>query len=206
MDIFLIETTRPKKSVIRIKAKARANTKNENDRFDRETDIREKRIGIIFKVIYVIALFFAALFTSLSTTRGGGLTDVYILEATATGFLLCLLIYMLVYIFNELKCLKLNSKSITTSQYEKTEESYSFVFTYFTLGSVVSILFSVAVGEYKEHLTQDIAALIIALCAGLAIVLGLIPPNKARKVIYAISSILWTVAAIGIFIGIAIAH
>lgn len=113
MDIFLIETTIPKKSVIRIKAKARANTKNENDRFDRETDIREKRIGIIFKVIYVIALFFAALFTSLSTTRGGGLTDVYILEATATGFLLCLLIYMLVYIFNELKCLKLNSKSIT---------------------------------------------------------------------------------------------
>lgn len=27
------------------------------NRFDRETDIREKRIGIVFKVIYVIAAF-----------------------------------------------------------------------------------------------------------------------------------------------------
>lgn len=113
-------------------------TTKEENRFDRETDIREKRIGIVFKVIYVIAAFFAALFTSLSNIREDGLTDVYILEAACTGFLLCLLVYMLVYIFNELKCLKLREEAISSWQYEKTEDSYSFVFTYFTLGSIIS--------------------------------------------------------------------
>ena len=85
------------------KVTERMKTSKEENRFDRETDIREKRIGIVFKVIYVIAAFFAALFTSLSNIRGDGLTDVYILEATCTGFLLCLLVYMLVYIFNPFK-------------------------------------------------------------------------------------------------------
>ena len=175
----------------------------EENRFDRETDIREKRIGIVFKVIYVIAAFFAALFTSLSSIREDGLTDVYILEATCTGFLLCLLVYMLVYIFNELKCLKLKQEAISSLQYEKTEDSYSFVFTYFTLGSIISVLFTVAVGALKEYLTKDMVAIIFTPCAMSAILIGNIISKRHEKVCYAISSVLWTVATSGIFVAIA---
>ena len=177
--------------------------KKEN-RFDRETDIREKRIGIVFKVIYVIAAFFAALFTSLSSIREDGLTDVYIIEAACAGFLLCLLIYMLVYIFNELKCLKLREEAISLWQYEKTEESYSFVFTYFTLGSILSALLVLTVVKYKACLTKDIVAIVITLCAMLASIMGNLMPKRQKKAFYTLSSGFWTVVAIGIFVGIGI--
>lgn len=177
-------------------------TTKEENRFDRETDIREKRIGIVFKVIYVIAAFFAALFTSLSNIREDGLTDVYILEAACTGFLLCLLVYMLVYIFNELKCLKLREEAISSWQYEKTEDSYSFVFTYFTLGSIISVLFTTTIGACKECLTKDIAAVVITLCAILASVIGNTLPKRFYKVCCIISSALWTVVSAGTFVGV----
>ena len=186
------------------KVTERVETSKEENRFDRETDIREKRIGIVFKVIYVIAAFFAALFTSLSSIRADGLTDVYILEAACTGFLLCLLVYMLVYIFNELKCLKLKQEAISSQQYEKTEDSYSFVFTYFTLGSIISVLFTVAVGALKEYLTKDMVAIIFTLCALSAILIGNTISKRHEKVCYAISSFLWTVATSGIFVAIAL--
>lgn len=176
----------------------------EENRFDRETDIREKRIGIVFKVIYVIAAFFAALFTSLSSIREDGLTDVYILEATCTGFVLCLLVYMLVYIFNELKCLKLREEAISSWQYEKTEDSYSFVFTYFTLGSIISVLFIITIGACKEYLTKDIVAIVVTMCAIMASVIGNMMPKRFYKVCCIISSALWTVVSSGIFIGMAI--
>lgn len=176
----------------------------EENRFDRETDIREKRIGIVFKVIYVIAAFFAALFTSLSSIREDGLTDVYILEATCTGFVLCLLVYMLVYIFNELKCLKLREEAISSWQYEKTEDSYSFVFTYFTLGSIISVLFIITIGACKEYLTKDIVAIVVTMCAIMASVIGNMMPKRFYKVCCIISSALWTVVSSGIFIGTAI--
>lgn len=176
----------------------------EENRFDRETDIREKRIGIVFKVIYVIAAFFAALFTSLSSIREDGLTDVYILEATCTGFLLCLLVYMLVYIFNELKCLKLKQEAISSLQYKKTEDSYSFVFTYFTLGSIISVLFTITIGACKEYLTKDIVAIVVTVCAIMASVIGNVMSKRFEKGCRILSSALWTMVAAGIFVGIAV--
>lgn len=186
------------------KVTERMETTKEENRFDRETDIREKRIGIVFKVIYVIAAFFAALFTSLSNIRGDGLTDVYILEAACTGFLLCLLVYMLVYIFNELKCLKLREEAISSWQYEKTEDSYSFVFRYFTWGSIISALFAITIGACKEYLTKDIVAIVITLCAILASVIGSVMSKRFEKGYRILSSALWTIVAVGIFVGIAV--
>lgn len=183
------------------KGAAQETTKEEN-RFDREADIREKRIGTVFKVIYVIAAFFAALFTSLSSIREDGLTDVYILEAACTGFLLCLLVYMLVYIFNELKCLKLRKEAISSWQYEKTEENYSFIFSYFTIGSIISVLLVIALGICKEYLTKDTVIVVSSLCAIVSSAIGNISTKHLHKICRIISSILWTVASIFFFVGV----
>lgn len=113
-----------KKPTIYLKPIDRPCRPKANCQFNQDADIREKRIGIIFKVIYVIAAAFAALFMSLANMREDGLTDLYIIAAACTGFLLCLLVYMLMYIFNELKCLKLRQDTITAQQFEKTENSY----------------------------------------------------------------------------------
>ena len=174
----------------------------EETRFYRETDIREKRIGIVFKVIYVVAAFFAALFTSLSVIREFGLSDVYILESVCAGFLLCLLVYLLTYIFNEMKCLKLRQEAISLWQYKRTEESYAFVFTYFTIGSIISVLLAVAIGVYKEFLTKSIVILVISLGALIACVIGNITAKRLYKTCCVISSVLWTVVSAGFFISI----
>lgn len=189
--------------VARPKTAIQSQVVEEENRFTRETDIREKRIGIVFKVIYVIAAFFAALFTSLSGIREDGLTDVYILEAMCTGFLLCLLVYMLVYIFNELKCLKLKQEAISAFQYTRTEDSYTFVFTYFTLGGIVSAFLIMAVVSFEEHLTKDIVAIVVTSCAILASVIGVVMSKRFEKVCRILCSALWTIVVSGVFIGIA---
>lgn len=189
--------------VARPKTAIQSQVVKEENRFTRETDIREKRIGIVFKVIYVIAAFFAALFTSLSGIREDGLTDVYILEAMCTGFLLCLLVYMLVYIFNELKCLKLKQEAISAFQYTRTEDSYTFVFTYFTLGGIVSAFLIMAVVSFKEHLTKDIVAIVVTSCVILASVIGVAMSKRFEKVCRILCGALWTIVVSGVFIGIA---
>ena len=190
--------------VTRPQAVIQSQVVEEENRFARETDIREKRIGIVFKVIYVVAAFFAALFTSLSNIRGDGLTDVYILEAASTGFLLCLLVYMLVYIFNELKCLKLKQEAISAFQYTRTEDSYAFVFTYFTLGSIISAFLVMATVASKEYLTNDIVAMVVASCVILASVIEVTMSKRFKKGCRILCSVLWTIVTTAVFIGTAI--
>ncbi len=190
--------------VARPQAAIQSQVVEEEKRFARETDTREKRIGIVFKVIYVIAAFFAALFTSLSNIREDGLTDVYILEAACTGFLLCLLVYMLVYIFNELKCLKLKQEAISAFQYTKTEDSYTFVFTYFTLGSIISAFLVMAAIASKKYLTKDIVAIVVTSCVILASVIGVTMSKRFEKGCRILCSALWTIVTAGVFIGTAI--
>lgn len=54
-----------------------AQTESPND-FLKTFDIREKRIGIVFKVIYVIAALFASAFLLVSNGFAKGLSDSYI--------------------------------------------------------------------------------------------------------------------------------
>lgn len=173
------------------------------DRFDKEAEIRERRISIVFKVIYVIAAFFAAMFTMLAGSYANGLTDTYILFACADGFLLCLLIYMLVYIFNELKCLKLNADALSVEQHKRTEDAYSFIFLYFSLGSVIAIICGCIVGYYRTAIVQEWISYVMGIAVPVAAVLGNQLNKKVERVCSCISSILWTIAAIGILIGIA---
>ena len=188
----------------RIIATVKAKGSEKESRFDREAEIREKRIGIVFKVIYVIAAFFAAIFTIISGSYASGLTDTYILFACADGFLLCLLVYMLVYIFNELKCLKLNADALSDAQHKRTEDAYSFIFTYFFLGSMTAIACGCAIGCYQAVLAKEWIVCATAVCIPLAALLGNQLSKKAERVCSCISCMLWTVAAIGILIGMAV--
>ena len=79
---------------------AKGNESAIQKQFERETDVREKRINIVFKIIYVIALLFVSVFTTIFKSSEQGLTDSYIISACCTSFLLCLLVRMLIYVFN----------------------------------------------------------------------------------------------------------
>lgn len=188
--------------------KITATAKTENikkiERFDKEAEIREKRISIVFKVIYVIAVAFAAVFTIIAESYARGLTDTYILFACADGFLLCLLIYMLVYIFNELKCLKLNAAALSDIQHKRTEDTYSFVFTYFFWGSITAFVVGCVIGYYRESIPKDWYGYAMVFGSMIAAVLGNQLNKKLERIGSFISSMMWTVVAIAVLVGMAV--
>lgn len=115
---------------------------NDIESYSKTIDIREKRIAIVFKVIYVLAIFFAATFTALSSFFGKGITSSVLAFAGASTVLLVVLLYMVGYIINEMKCLKLSPNDLLQSQIDRTEESYSQIFSSLkTSGATVTACF-----------------------------------------------------------------
>lgn len=119
-------------------------------------DIREKRIAIVFKVIYVFAIFWAALFMTISEDMGEELSTTYTVEVCAIAFLFCLILKMIMYIFNELKCFKLNNEELPQQQIVKTEKCYTRIFKYFSTGGITSFFMAVVVEYMNVYLTQNI--------------------------------------------------
>lgn len=103
---------------------------SDSEVYNKTVEIREKRIGIVFKVIYVVAIFFAAVFMDMGASFGMGLTAAYIIETCAASFLLMMLFYMVAYIINEMKCLKLTETDLPQRQMDMTEKSYTNIFNY----------------------------------------------------------------------------
>lgn len=128
------------------------------DTYAQTVEIREKRIGIVFKVIYVVAIFFAAMFVTLSGGVGKGLTDLYIIEAAVTALLLVILIYMVAYIINEMKCLKLHAADLPEKQIETTENSYSQIFLSWHTSGLTAVFSIGVITEIKNCLTADYVA------------------------------------------------
>ena len=118
-------------------------------------EIREKRIGIVFKVIYVVAIFFAAIFLDIGKTFGSGLTYAYIFEVCAASFLLVMIGYMVFYIINEMKCLKLNATDLPKIQVDITEKSYSKIFSNLYVSGITSLLCLCAGIEKLEKINQS---------------------------------------------------
>jgi hypothetical protein len=143
-------------------------------------------------------------FTTIFKSPEQGLTDSYILGACGTSFLLCLLVRMLIYVFNELKCLKLKSEEVSDKQYRKTESSYSWIFTYVTLGGIVAIFFAMVIGLLKAWLTREIVGSIML---GLIIFSGAFGEplqERYQKVCFYASSTIWTLIVICLLILVAI--
>ena len=69
---------------------------NREEQYSKAIDIREKRINIVFKTIYVFAIFFAAIFVDMGNRVGKDVDIVYMCEACISAFFLirffCLLI------------------------------------------------------------------------------------------------------------------
>ncbi len=175
---------------------------NISEDFTNTIDIREKRIGIIFKVIYVIALFFASSFMLVASESGKGLSLSYIMYICVTAFLLCLLLRMIVYIFNELKCLKIGGKDVPDKQMCKTEESYSRIFNYFVVGGIASISSAILLNFFRGNMTQDILIYIFSGSIIGGSVFGNMDIKKYVQILQSISSIFWTIAIIAMFAAI----
>ena len=133
---------------------APGNTISDSEAYQKTVEIREKRINIVFKVIYVDAIFFAAIFLEIVKSFEKGLTSTYIMEACIAAFLLVMLGYMISYIFNEMKCMKLVAADLSKDQMHKTEESYSRIFTHLIVAGLSSFVIGALGIYFAEHFTQ----------------------------------------------------
>lgn len=164
-------------------------------KFNEFFEIRKERIGIIFKVIYVIAAFFLASVMALQGNEDAGISTVYIIESCAASFLLCLLVVLLIYVFNKLQCLKI-TESVEEKQALKTENSYKEIFNYFSVGGVTAVLSAFFIEYAKEYLTKEILSwlLCIFFFVGMAIRIAGSFINRYEKARHSVNSVVWTLA------------
>ncbi len=164
-------------------------------KFNEFFEIRKERIGIIFKVIYVIAAFFLASVMALQGNEDAGISTVYIIESCAASFLLCLLVVLLIYVFNELQCLKI-TESVEEKQALKTENSYKEIFNYFYVGGTTAIISVFLVENLKTDLTKEMFTVIVCVFLICGMVLRFIGnlTDKYEKARHTANSIVWTLA------------
>lgn len=103
-------------------------------------DMREKRIGIIFKVIYSFAILFGAIFLDISKRNFVKEFYLYSSEACVLAFFLVTIIFMIMYIFTELKCMKILTGMVTKEQTQDTERAYSLIFFVFPIALLTSLI------------------------------------------------------------------
>ncbi len=176
-------------------------------KFIQKSDVRSKRIEIVFKVIYVIAILGAYFLTLSLKYSSNDLTDSYILITCCTTFLFCVLIYMLIYIFNELKCLKICYNDLSKTQEEKTERSYSAIFEYFIQGGITILICYIIFGSsmFKNILTKDLLLKLVMVSTALTTAFSkpLVYGKKHIKFFSSINYIFCTVTVMCVLISMA---
>lgn len=119
-------------------------------------EFREKRLNIVFKTIYVFAIFFGALFINLADGFHSGVDFTYAATACFTAFFTVMLWHMVTYIFHEMECLK-TSKDLTPKRRKNAEHSYSKLFNA-CISSIVTTIISIAVTQLvPSYSTNELA-------------------------------------------------
>lgn len=164
-------------------------------------EIREKRIGIIFKVVYVIAAILATLFLYIREDVSESVATLY---AGITSFLFWTLMNLLFYVINELKCLRIGVNTINKQLFSITENSYSFIFTYFYVGIYFHLALILGVGLFGNYLTYSIMQYLIAWSVVLAAVVGNL--SQQNEIIKIISRLLYSVTSYFTLYCLALGH
>jgi hypothetical protein len=179
--------------------------KNDLEKFRVSTEVRDKRISIVFKIIYVIAGLFATSFLRLSELFATGLSERYILEASVTAFLLCVLVYLIAYVFNEMKCMKTSPQMLDKSDMDKTESSYSFIFTSFEVSGITVAMSTIFVISFRACITKTVLYPLYPVCVVLASVFGnALVRQKYAFLFKVLSCVFWSISANCTFILVAL--
>lgn len=179
---------------------------NREEQYSKAIDIREKRINIVFKTIYVFAIFFAAIFVDMGNRVGKVIDVIYMCETCISAFFLVLISYMVLYIINEMSCLKLYADDLSENQIEITERRYSNIFSALTLSGFTSILCFLGFVYGKNTLTAQLTVSIFVALLILRMILltiGTFVKDKKKRIIeHCVGCIIITFAIAFMFYGV----
>ena len=173
-----------------------AKTDLEQEKHVQTIEIRDKRINIVFKTIYVFAIFFAAVFLDLSRQLSGGLTAVFAAESCVAAFLLAVIVCMVLYIISEMKCLKVNPYHISEQEINVAEESYSRIFQIVACGGIWLLLLFLFSTQLVQYFTQGIlivSCLVCTLVATIALLAFQLKPTRKRAYVVGMCAIITAV-------------
>lgn len=140
-------------------------------------DFREKRIAIVFKTIYVFAIFFAAIFIDMASRATNGIDITFSAEACFSAFFVVVMWYIVSYIFNEMKCM---TAKASDKQANLTEESYSRIFSAFISGIIVALTCWYISYCCKDYFNLDILVRVFAISCGLTLTTYIFPNTNSR--------------------------
>ena len=156
---YTIKTTEAKKVKPQERGKAGAVAMENSEIFT----LREKRIGIIFKIIYVIAIFFSATVVIMEREMCNGLTQKYYFFACLSALFLLLLYTMISYIVSEMKCLKISKSELSSEYIDSAERAYGRIINCF-YGSGISVTLCFVYGLlFIEKLTAGVAKILFSI-------------------------------------------
>ncbi len=178
-----------------------------NEDFVKTFDVREKRIGIVFKIIYVFAIALGTVFMDYVKRYELGLDVVYIAESCLMSFLLVMVVSLIVYIINEMKCMRVSTK-ITgreiKKQNDKTEIYYSNIFSCFMLSGITAIVVMLLLWFTYRYLNAFIMVFLVAVltsfCASFFISVSLAKKPGTYEFLIKLMSVAITITIISYLI------
>lgn len=194
----------------RTKIKVKRNDATTNDsisihseEFKRIVDTRKERVNIVFKVMYVFALFFAAIFLEVSRTASLGVTNIYIFESGIAAFLLTMLIYLIIYVIAEMRCIRIDENMVKKCEVIAAENCYNSLFACLVVSGVVAVSAIVILIEFSKFLTATMLVYIfiglIVLSSVLFCVSGYLN-GKSKKVISLINCVILSLLLVCFFL------
>lgn len=196
------------KCKIRAKVKRNNTSANEmkrihSEEFKRIVDTRKERVNIVFKIIYVFAIFFGAIFLEVSRSASLGVTDIYIFESGVAAFLLTMLIYLVIYVIAEMRCIKIDENMVKKNDIVAAENYYDCLFSYLVVSGVIAVSAIALLIEFSKLLNVTV---LVSLFIGLIILSSVLfgvsgyLKGKSKKVIRLINCVILSLLLVCFFL------
>lgn len=174
-----------------------------SEEFKRIVDTRKERVNIVFKIMYVFAIFFGAIFLEVSRTASLGVTNIYIFESGIAAFLLTMLIYLIIYVIAEMRCIKIDENMVKKSDVIAAENCYDNLFNCLVVSGAVVVSAIAILIEFSKLITTTV---LVCIFIGLVILLSVLfgvsgyLKGKGKKVICLINCIFLSLLLVCFFL------
>lgn len=111
------------------------NHSEEKLKLKEEFDLREKRLNLVYKILYVLAAVWAALFLSYAN----GPHDADPIYCGALSFLSTAIINIIFFIFSEIRCLRIATE-VTPTEKSQADRAFSDIWNGFASTAFVAVL------------------------------------------------------------------
>ena len=151
---------------------------NRIDDIKAEFELREKRLKLVYKILYVAVALWAALFVSYTTTEKSAL-PLY------CGFLSALtaaILNIIYYIFGELRCMKIYTPAADESKVE-ADSKFVEIWNTFGLGVIISTLLALLHTSFPAIINIASIWIVVGITTVLLVANDILIKGKANLII-----------------------